>query len=404
MAIRGFFKTLIGATCLGLVACSDPTTNVAPLETVDNASLEAALSSVRDDLGLVGVAGIVSQNGQTVAQTAIGDRRKGSDDPLSMDDLFHVGSIGKSMSSTVIARLVERGVMSWDDTIGDYLSDLEIPSSEEGARPTPIDPVWLDVPLHYLLTHQSGMPQPPFTLRLLTESDPEKLRDVRRRVGAEILAKPPVFEPGTDFAYSNEGYMIASLMAETATDTPWETLVKQELAEPLGLSTLGFGAPGMEAPETQPWGHRSVFGWKRAAEPGARADNPQWMAAAGTMHMSLTDLVRYGQAHLEEGRGETAILSPETFERLHTPGFDVYAFGWIIFEREGLGPVMWHNGSNTMWYAVLFIIPEKQAVIALATNDATQMEVTQSAFDQLGTKIGQALPVPARSPDETDVP
>lgn len=392
MAMKTFFKTLVGAACLALISCSDPTTQVQSLETVDNESLETALSSIRDDLGLVGVAGMVSQNGEIVAETAIGQRRKGADSPLTLEDHFHVGSIGKSMSSTVIARLVERGEMSWDDTIGDYLADLEIAASEEDEAPTPIDPVWMDVPLPFLLTHQSGMPQPPFSLRLLTESDPEKLRAVRRRVAAEILAKPPVFEPGTDFAYSNEGYMIASLMAETAMDTPWETLVRQELASPLGLSSLGFGAPGLDAPETQPWGHGSSFGFKSGAEPGARADNPQWMAAAGTMHMSLSDLVRYGQAHLEEGRGNMAILSPETFERLHTPAFDVYAYGWVIFDREGLGPVIWHNGSNTKWYAVLFIVPEKNAVIALVTNDATHMDVTQPAFDQLGTEIAKALP------------
>lgn len=387
-----FFRTLVGFVCFGLISCSDPTTEIDTFTTVDSTSLEAALSDIREDLGLVGVAGMVSQNAGIIAETAIGQKRKGSDSPLTLDDLFHVGSIGKSMSSTVIARLVERGAMSWDDTIGDYLADLEVAPSDESEIPTPIDPAWNDVPLHFLLTHQSGMPQPPFALRLLTESDPEKLRAVRRRVGAEILAKPPVFEPGTDFAYSNEGYMIASLMAETATDTPWESLVRQELATPLGLSTLGFGAPGIDAPETQPWGHRSIFRFKRAVEPGARADNPQWMAAAGTMHMSLSDLVHYGQAHLEEGHGDLAVLSPETFERLHTPGFDVYAYGWIIFEREGVGPVMWHNGSNTMWYAVLFIVPEKKAVIALVTNDATHIDVTQAAFDQLGTEIAKALP------------
>ena len=69
-------------------------------------------------------------------------------------------------------------------------------------------------------------------------------------------------------------------------------------------------------------------------------------------------------AHLDAGQSKTALLSPATFERLHTPVLNDYYYGWVVQSRdfgEGNKSVIWHNGSNTMWYAVLVLLPERDA-------------------------------------------
>ncbi|MEM9600563.1 MAG: serine hydrolase, partial [Pseudomonadota bacterium] len=164
--------------------------------------------------------------------------------------------------------------------------------------------------------------------------------------------------------------------------------------EPLGLDTLGFGAPTNEDTTEVPWGHRKLGPVKIAADPAEGADNPPWMAAAGTMHMTLDDLLTYGQAHLDSGTMPDAILTPETFTRLHTPRLNDYAYGWVIQSRDlggGEEQIIWHNGSNTMWYALLVLLPERNAAITLVTNDGSQLNQTQRRFDAFAMEIAEAI-------------
>ena len=90
-----------------------------------------------------------------------------------------------------------------------------------------------------------------------------------------------------------------------------------------------------------------------------RADNSPVMAPAGTVHMTIGDLARYGAAHREGESARSPTLLPHAArERLHTPVLEDYARGWVRVERDWAGgPVLWHNGSNTMWYALPMLLP-----------------------------------------------
>jgi CubicO group peptidase (beta-lactamase class C family) len=70
--------------------------------------------------------------------------------------------------------------------------------------------------------------------------------------------------------------------------------------------------------------------------------------------MSLADLARWGQEHLRGERGtDGTLLKAGTLARLHhaLPG-GPYALGWVS-EQQGERRIIWHNGSNTMWYAIV---------------------------------------------------
>ncbi len=64
-------------------------------------------------------------------------------------------------------------------------------------------------------------------------------------------------------------------------------------------------------------------------------------------------------------------MEPETFRKLHTPfaSDSEYALGWVATERSwGGGTVLTHAGSNTMFYAVIWIAPEKNFAVVVCTN------------------------------------
>jgi len=137
------------------------------------------------------------------------------------------------------------------------------------------------------------------------------------------------------------------------------------------LSSAGFGAPGTAGQLDQPLGHRRrEDGTYLGINPGPWADNPPLLGPAGTLHMTIADLARYGREHLRGERGEPAMLSSQTFQRLHRAIGDNYALGWVDVNRDWQGErrVVWHNGSNTFWYAFLALVPGSDFGVAVATN------------------------------------
>ena len=164
---------------------------------------------------------------------------------------------------------------------------------------------------------------------------------------------------------------------------------------PLGLASAGFGPPQGDAPNQEPIGHRVLLRWFRLRmDPfETRADNSPVMAPAGAVHMTILDLARYGTAHLDgESAPSPTLLPHAAWERLHTPVRDDYARGWVRVERDWAGgSVLWHNGSNTLWYALLMLLPARNTVLAFATNEGA-IQAAETAFVELARELGGSAP------------
>ncbi|MFA6245237.1 MAG: serine hydrolase [Candidatus Hydrogenedentales bacterium] len=89
------------------------------------------------------------------------------------------------------------------------------------------------------------------------------------------------------------------------------------------------------------------------------------------MRTTLSDLCAYATEHLRGELGEGKLLSAESYKLLHTPELNDYACGWVKYGATGdlQHTVYWHNGSNTMWYALVAFIPDKKLVVAVTSND-----------------------------------
>jgi CubicO group peptidase (beta-lactamase class C family) len=288
---------------------------------------------------------------------ALGVRKRGDDTRVTPDDLWHIGSITKSFTSLLVARMVERGDLAWATTVS------ELFGTDAGAYGA--------VTVAQLLGHRSGLPANATAAMLArpagaSTSTPESVVDVRRRVSRAALATTPSGEPGVPFLYSNLGYTVLASALESKTGRSWEDLLQTEILGPLNLASAGHGAPGVMNALTQPRGHR---GGTTPLEPSFLADNPPYLGPAGRLHMTVKDLARWGQVHLAAERGQARLVSQATFNTLHTPARtdNPYAMGWV---REG-GPgakFIWHNGSNTYWYAIVAFVPEKNRGVALVSN------------------------------------
>lgn len=313
-------------------------------------NLNARLVMIQKDKKLPALGAVAIVDGELRAIGAVGMRKFDGKEKVTVDDKWHIGSCTKSMTATLAGTFVEEGKLKWDSTIGEILGrKIRVGKEYEG------------VTLEMLVSNRSGIPSQPPSKTWSKAWDDTGKRDIakrRMRYAEEILNEKPEFDPGTDYAYSNSGFVVAGVMMEAIANKPWETLMEERIFKPLKMESAGFGVAAGRDKEDQPWGHHSL---QKPQEPGVHADNPDVMGPAGTVHASLRDLARYAQMHAMRTRGPV-LKKAETFQFLQSiaEGNNNYAHGWMRVKRGWAnGDALTHAGSNTMNYCVIWLAPER---------------------------------------------
>lgn len=310
--------------------------------------LAEKLSWVREVHKVPAVWGAVIEGDKLIAVAAVGVRKAGETEPVTINDLVHIGSDTKAMTATMIALLVEKKKLKWTSTVGQVLPALK----------GKVHADYLDVTIAQLLAHQGGV------IPNADWSSPPKNMTTREQRGwllPVILKDAPADKPGTKYAYSNASIVVAGAMAEEAANASWEALMTDTLFKPLGMKSAGFGPPGTKGQIDQPWGHRLVKGKLQPVQD----DNAPCMGPAGTIHTSFPDWAKFAILHLQGAQGKGKLLKPATLAALQTPvrGFK-YSGGWIVGSNGDLS----HDGNNTMWYARIRIQPRKNICVLTAVN------------------------------------
>jgi len=319
--------------------------------------ISALLAIERANSNLPALAGGLVIGDRIVALGVDGARRNGSEDSVDLADKWHLGSVTKSMTSTLAAILIEKGLLTWETTVAEVFSEEDIA------------PEWAEVQVIDLARHLGGAPEPNLVAILrgrTTKLPPEEER--RNWVMETVLSEAPVLR---DFRYTNGNYILLGAVLEALSGRPWQTMMREEIFEPLGLKSAGFGPPqGLG----QPWGHAPTnYSGPLPLLPGTLSDNPPVLGPAGTVHMSIADLARYAKEHLALAQGRSLLWKGPAFERLHLPPVDSdhpYAAGWVIVEESNFaeGRFYHHNGSNGLWLAKVGIAPDQNTAFVCASN------------------------------------
>jgi CubicO group peptidase (beta-lactamase class C family) len=315
-----------------------------------------ALKPIRQKYNVPAMAAAVVTSEGIEAIGAVGVRKRGTEIPVELTDLWHLGSDGKAMTSTLIARLVESGRLRWTSTLAEVFPDIAPQMNREFQQ----------VSLLQLLSHRAGLPEN-LDLGAYAGNDVESLRlqAVRRE-----LAKDPQSVPGSTFAYSNLDYVIAAAVVERVTGESWESAIRNEVFNPLGMKSAGFGGTGTPGQIDEPWPHTADG--KPTAENGPEVDNPPVMGPAGRVHCSIQDWAKFIRDQLRGARGESALLKPKSYETLQTPPFGGdYALGWIVAQRSWAGgKALNHGGDNTMNSANVWVAPQRDFAILVCVNQS----------------------------------
>lgn len=267
-----------------------------------------ALITMYADYGQFNGSVLVAEKGKVIYKKGFGKANVEWDIPNQPDTKFRLASITKQFTAMLIMQLAAEGKVKLDVPISTYLPDYP---EKTGSIIT----------LHQLLTHSSGIPSYtsyPTYWNMMSESyRPEDLVDL-------FADSALSFSPGTQFEYSNSGYVLLGYIVEKVTGKTYEQVMQEKIFSPLEMKNSGYD-------------HQDAVIRNRAAgydRVGASLRNSTYLDmsvpyAAGALYSTVEDLYLWDQALYTEQ------LLPETYKHLlfepHIPAFGQhYGYGWEI--------------------------------------------------------------------------
>jgi CubicO group peptidase (beta-lactamase class C family) len=261
----------------------------------------------------------------------------------------------KMFTAVAVLQLVEQGQLSLEAAISNYWPDYPNPE------------VANTVTLQHLLTHTAGMGDVFEGDFFTTPAD--QLRSLDGYLPL-FVDEPLQFEPGTQFAYSNEGYIILGLIIERVTGGTYWEYVRENIFQPSGMTHTGAIDLGTEAPN-RAIGYTSVDA--EGNQTGEMTDHTPLMPIVGTSagggYSTVGDLLAFSNALLGN-----QLLSPESTALALTGQVEVrdgiqYAYGFFDKLIGGQRVVGHTGGAPGVCNFMEMFLDTGYTVIVLSNSD-----------------------------------
>lgn len=372
--------TLLLAGAVGCTATPAPApapeAAVSPLQTavVDAFTEQAA------ELGVEGAFLLVrTPEGEFTAAT--GTTERGAETVPTADTVFRIGSNTKTLTGTVILQLVDEGVIRLDDPVSRYRAD--VPNGDQ-------------ITIAMLLSMRSGL----FNYTNDEAMAEAMIADLERVWQPEELLEvsfrnAPLFQPGTEYAYSNTNTVLLALIAEQVTGQSYESLIADRLIVPLGLTHTAVPLAddaGLEAP----YSHGYTFFDEAEGVAGTltQADaqdvtfmNPSWASAAGAGVSTATELADWVEA-LTAGEFLSEQLQAQRLASIApmpgAPDAENWGYGLGIAKLHGL---YGHNGQIPGYNSYMGADPERGLTVVIWANVAPNADGKGPADQLAGTVV-----------------
>lgn len=280
---------------------------------------------------------LVAREEEIVFARSYGSLNVSRTEPIGAETRFPIASVSKQFTAAAILLLAERGRLQLEDPVSRHLPN------------TPA--AWRDITLYHLLTHTSGLPNTP-----------------------AFRSFPLVFSPGTDFLYSNPGYVLLADVIQRASGQTFEDFLRGNLFQPLGMNDSGSVTSTALVPRGATGHFRQAGGWVVAAPFDLRI---AW--GAGSLYSTPEDLLRWSRG-LFGGR----VLSAGSLDRMVTPFFGDYALG-VAARNWGGRRVITHDGTLDGYRSILACFPESGLTVVVLSN------VHESGVEEIAQELAAVV-------------
>jgi CubicO group peptidase (beta-lactamase class C family) len=292
------------------------------------------------------------QRGSENLVTAAGGRTGSDPDAdCTPGTRFQIASVSKQFTAAAVLLLADRGVLSVDDPVGNWLDGCPA--------------AWEPVTVHHLLSHSSG---------LVHWNDLPRLDLTKPVAASELLSvfasAPLLSTPGERFSYSSPGFVLLGHIIERAARQPYGAFLARELFGPLGLAATFSGNPRGEAGLAT--GHHNG-----AAAPSWELDTAN--LGTGSIWSTAGDLARWDRA-LASGQVLSDAARHAMFT-IHVPVQDDdgvirtegYGYGWFIGTAPGGRRVFYHPGDQPGFCSLNAWFPDDDVRLAVLSNERTAL-------------------------------
>lgn len=318
----------------------------------------------------VGAAAVIIEGDKTAFIT-LGVMDKQSQQKITPDTLFEIGSISKTFTSLALAYLHEQKQVKLTDTIEQYLP-INSPDAVGIAKN--------DITLLSLANHTSGLPRMPSNFQPANINNP--YQDYDEKLLFEYLSNAQLTKKvGQSIEYSNVGVGLLGTLLAKKKQISYEQLIQQAITQPLDMQHTFVNVPKkFQSQVATGYGDTltAVSGWDLAA-----------LSGAGGLTSSLADMAKYLQAQMKAGQvvneklGDAITLSQQQTFKINAQ--TNIGLGWFMNTYEGQ-TYYFHNGATGGYSSFMAFSPQKNKGIVLLTNSTFNMDDIGFAYIQNTTQ------------------
>jgi CubicO group peptidase (beta-lactamase class C family) len=265
---------------------------------------------------------LVSRNGEPIRLEGYGLSNVELEVPAKPETIFQSGSVGKQFTATAVMMLAEAGKIGLEDRLTKYFPDA--PAS------------WNHVSVRELLSHTGGFTDYPQDCDMRKDYTEDQLLRI-------VEAIPLAYPPGTNWSYSNLGYLTLGILIHRVTGEFYGDFLQQRIFNPLKMSTASIINEADIIPNRSA-GYRLDKGDLK---------NQEWVSpslnttADGSLYFSILDLAKWDAALYTE-----KLLKRSSLEQMWTvatlrdgrPNSGQYGYGWFVKNKKG-HRVVEHEGQ-----------------------------------------------------------
>jgi CubicO group peptidase (beta-lactamase class C family) len=373
--LSAFFTTLSQVSAAAAPPPAPVTLDAAAVKAAVDGWLEPYVQA-RDFSGVI----LIAQDDRVLVEQAFGDADFATRRPNRPGTRFRIASLSKTFTAAAIEQLASQGKLSLDDHLDRYIGGIANGDA---------------ITLKQLLGHASGV-------GVIDDADAVRHCLADAELLRRLAAAKPLFKPGTDDQYSNEGYLLLAMIVQKVSGLSYGDYLTKNVFGPLGMKDSGHACQSL------PPGDDSL-----GYIPGAAAGSVQRVAfdeavetGAGTVYSDVDDLHRW-------------LKAVDTDPRFRNSGY-AYPYGWGKRNYSGR-PLIEQSGIVEGYDAHMALYPAEHIYVVVLSNaqsglfnriphdleavlfggtpsmppDITPVAVTPAALqDYVGAFKSSSIPVP----------
>lgn len=299
---------------------------------------------------------LVAEDGRVVLDKSYGFANVEWQVPNTVESKFRLGSITKQFTAASILLLEQQGKLSTDDLVKKYMPDAPA--------------AWDKITIYNVLTHTSGIPS-------FTDFPDYHTNEVKPFTPEQLVAlfkdKPLQFEPGTQWHYSNSGYVLLGYLIEKISGRSYGQFVRDNIFDPLGMKDTGYDSFTTIIPHRASGYMPGPTGMQNASYVDMSIP-----LSAGALYSTTHDLLKW-----EQGLFGGKLLNAVELKKMTTPFKQDYACGLIVTKGAGGHQMITHGGGIEGFNTSLAYFPDNKLTVVALGN------LNGAAPDEIAAMLGK---------------